>query len=221
MESFLYSILKPFVLILALIFGCIQIKAQDSTSRKSHFFWVDFGAGESSINELTGPGYEVSFSYQWKNNVISLRKFRDYENQVQESFSFGITNFDQPRLNLEEYSILFGKCYKKGSLYTSFSLGISILKFDERGQYLYTDTIKLSNWWTGSVYNAEGDRHFEHLKKTAIGFPVQGEIFWNGRFIGIGTKIFANLNTNKSNWGVLFSVRMGLLRGRLNRSKGR
>jgi hypothetical protein len=166
--------------------GPSGIKAQ----RKPDLWWINAGLGYGIWESSTdGISLGAGFSMSKESHLFSIRYVF-----IEELNLFG----PLPAETIWDIGLLYGK-FKQSSLgIASISGGLGLLGGVKRGKYL-----RGSNWLFGPA-------HYESLKFTTIGFPLEGQIFWTPfDHFGIGINGFCNLNAKNSFAGGLFCIRFG------------
>jgi hypothetical protein len=156
--------------------------SEDSLNNRN-CYWVGFGLGGNHF----GPSFSVILSYNNNHDLYSLKFSRSSE------LNFGVENkFDNPSLQLSEYSFLYGKTLRQSVVLLSFSAGLSYLDGVSRGKQVQ-------------------DKEFEKIKINTIGIPFETELMLEfSKYAGIGLTFNGNLNKEKSYVGGMFRIKVGL-----------
>ena len=167
--------------------------------RKDREFWVNAGAGVCSLD---GFSFVLSCSYlQAGKHLISARFV--YSKQV------NILWGDEPEENALEIGVLYGRAFQGRFGLASLSAGLGVVTGVRHGALLYH--VGSGGWlFSSSSY----DIYEEQVFRT-IGIPVDAQLLLVPRpFLGIGLHGVANLNPERSYYGVLLCLSFGKERQR-------
>ncbi|KAB7732427.1 hypothetical protein F5984_00230 [Rudanella paleaurantiibacter] len=104
----------------------------------------------------------------------------------------------EPGIKTQELGLLYGRRVRK----FLFAAGLSYIKGNFRGQYLYTDPDPLMG--TGRVH--------EYVGYKTIGIPAEIRYMASLKQIGIGLTAFGNLNDKRSFGGLNLSLYFGKMK---------
>jgi len=146
-------------------------------------YWIGLGIGGNYF----GVTKSVNLSIAIDDNIFSIRYSKSDE------FQFNVEgHYDEPRIGLKEFAILYGKCLKKSIVALTFSTGISYLNGTNRGK------------------NIE-PKEYEKINISTLGMPLEFEfIIGFAQNVGIGLQGYYNLNKDKMFGGLIFKLNVGL-----------
>ena len=158
-----------------------------SEVKKLNYFWVNFGGGGSFNHRIAGV---MSISLQFDRNIVSLRYLGTTEFVL-------AALFVSPLEEISDISVLYGRVLAKGKLgFVSVGAGIGYVSGVKRGEYLYEKDVT---------------EYYERIDIHTIGVPIELQIFFTLRFIGVGIYGFANINRDDPFIGFAFCLQVGLL----------
>lgn len=194
LKYFLKIAATLFLLLVSLGLGM----AQDTLKINEKFYRLTLGGGFGSGYPLQeddfGIGGNLDFTIQ-KNNSIYTLGIR----VVTEFVLFESSNVDN---SINSVDLTYGKVFKGGCFFSSISAGIACVKSEHKGKLLSRE-----GGWLFATYT------YEKIKHYTIGFPLSVKIFWVPlRFYGLGTELYANLNTVNPFYGINFCHQFGKLR---------
>jgi hypothetical protein len=150
-------------------------------------YWMDAGVGADN-NGLSG---QISANYINKNNIFKLRYIGSRE----------FILFTSPSETVNDIGILFGKALIKKYVQFTASGGIGIVTGLRRGKVSYME---------GGLL---GTTYYEKERITGVGVPIELEcLFRPLKFVGFGLGAYANLNRDRTLYGLLFKIQIGKLR---------
>jgi hypothetical protein len=162
---------------------------QENYKSENGLYWFNFGVGCSSY------GYSIggNVSFQRNNYLASLRTI--YNSEIDLRF-IETRLYERNPNRIYDIGLMQGFILKNNHESVSLSTGISVVNNVVRGRLL-----SCSGW----IYNTCS---YEMINHTVIGIPLELELFWTARDVGIGVYCFANFNSESSYVGVLFCVRV-------------
>lgn len=194
----LFSLFDKRKLLLVMVL-CVLLNntlyAQDKIKTiDNNYFWMNCGIGSGIKRSSAGLAYGGNISYQFGNNLTSIRLIYTAEEQWGNSLYK-----NEPYENFWDVGILYGRNLKDERDFISISAGIAIVGGVKRGQH-----------W-GGVYNGNLIiQYYEKVPFLTIGIPIQFQIvkiptpFW-----GLGVTGFANVNRKNTFVGILISSAFG------------
>ncbi len=151
-------------------------------------YWLNAGVGGSS----SGLSGGLSLSYEAGKNLFTFRYIGS--SKYGEDKLGGYTTAEKIR----DIGPLYGRIIKGKFGYASISGGINLVTGVKHGEFL-----GIINWVNT----------YEKIRITTIGIPLEAQFFFTPvSFLGIGATAFANLNPEKSFWGLLLCIQFGKLR---------
>ena len=103
-----------------------------------------------------------------------------------------------PSESVLDFSLLYGYLAVIPEGFVTLSGGLSLVNGVKQGESIPSDG------WLGKKY--------EKLSFTSVGFPLEGNIFWKfSPSIGLGITLFADINAEKSFYGIFFCLKYGHL----------
>jgi hypothetical protein len=113
----------------------------------------------------------------------------------------GAVDFDvSPTEQVEEYGVLVGKAWHRGSRTAYLLAGLGRADTQRRGAFLY----KEDEGFGTSVYQKLSDRGW--------GVPLEAGLAWDGSTTGLSVALVGNVNTRLSLVGIVLGFRFGKLR---------
>ena len=168
-------------------------------------YFPQFVFAGMNLNEQTGkielgtigigysPHYSsVGLSHQryFKRNLFSIRFIYNFELDIFESQS--------PSNSILDIAILYGRVFKSGKGFISFSTGLGCMYNVYRGEFLRSE----GGWLAGISY-------YEKKTESAFGIPVDIQFILTSKpSYGFGIQAFANINSKKSYFGFLICLMM-------------
>ncbi len=156
----------------------------DSTARREkHFYWINAGLG--------GPGIAggLSLNFQYHQRIITLRTFY----HASEDTGF----FGTPAQSASDLSLLYGTTHRGRVFFASVAAALGMVSGTHRGRMI-------NSGWFGPDYELD---YYD-----TVGIPLETQLFWQCRHVGLGVTGFANLNLEHSYGGILFCIQLGKLR---------
>ncbi|UCH14679.1 MAG: hypothetical protein JSV22_01640 [Bacteroidales bacterium] len=164
---------------------------QDNSNNTNMPFWFNAGCGACLFGIPSPPagwgafsaGTGISFQ-SGKSSLISIRFTYNREPAI----------FKSPDERVWDVGILYGIMAKKPYGFASISGGVSFVGGVKRGEKL--DFLE-----------------YEKRSFNTVGFPVEGQLLFTlTPSFGLGFNGFANINGEKSFYGVLFCIKIGRLK---------
>jgi hypothetical protein len=147
--------------------------------------WFSLGGGFNTSQSYSAFGAGFSLSYANDKNIFTLRYTASSNLGNIEPLSGSYKNRIR---NLYEYGALYGIIYRQSLTKFSASVGLSYLDYD----YKFNKDLKPSD---------------------QVGIPLQFQVILSPiHLLGCGLTSYANLNTNNSMFGVLFTLYLGKVR---------
>ncbi len=178
---------KPIHIIVFILLVASNLKAGDKLSGDTLYnktgFWIGAGLGGNYF----GPTLCVNLSYKIEQNLITIK----YASS--EEFQFGVdnTNLDKPSIGMNEFGLLYGRCFRNKILLLSVSAGLSFINGTNRGKNI-------------------SDHKFEEVKISTLGIPFEAEaMFEFSNYVGIGLLFYGNLNKDRSFGGGMLRIKVG------------
>jgi hypothetical protein len=181
-----YHAAKTNTYLLAAEMGSVT-KTQSKENRD--LFWFNIGLGGSNF----GLASVLSFSYQHRENLFSLRQQSNSE--IQLFFA------SDPNEVLKDIGLLYGIVRNGRKGFVSLSAGVAYVIAIKRGE-----KTSGGGWFSlSSKYKKEYDYTF--------GIPVELQVFATPySFMGVGFYFFGNYNRIHSFHGVMLSLQFGRLK---------
>jgi hypothetical protein len=180
------------ILITMLLVNTLVVFPQENKTTSS-LYWIDAGVGGDN-NGLSG---QISINYVNKIVIYKIRYIRSQE--------FDILGSSSPKETMNDFGILFGMTYSRKLIQLSGSGGIGVAKGIRHGDFLYQES--------SGDFDAFGTQHYEKKTFTRVGLPLEVECsFKPAKSFGIGLGAYANLNKDRSLFGLLFKIQIGKLR---------
>jgi len=155
-------------------------------------YWFNYGLGSSSYGVSTGG----SVSFQNKNYLTSFRII--YNSEIELRFIETCLYEKNPN-RIYEIGLMQGFILKKDHKSASLSAGISVVNNVTRGKLLSCRE------WIYTTCN------YEMVNHTVIGIPIEAQLFWKLKDVGIGVYGFANFNSASSYFGGLLCIQFSNL----------
>ncbi len=152
------------------------------------YFWVTLGVGR---NPDLYPKYStisaaIIPTLQFNNNIFSLR-------------CLGLIEFimegPRPAQYITDISLLYGKCIKGDVYNVSVAVGPGFVKGVDRGK------------WYGTP--GEESYSYQSLPFNTLGFSIDTNTFIITPILGFGINLNANINNERSYWGILLCIQLG------------
>lgn len=172
------------ILLSPLLSNSLQATEKGESESTDHFSgWFSMGLG----NCYFGPTGYYSFSFAYNENIFTIR----YLTADEFRFNPGGANYDNPPLNIKEKGILYGRSYRKESLFLSISAGIGIISGIDRGKKIR-------------------EKIYEPINISIYGIPFEAKFRFDLGFIGIGGAWFGNINSAKFLTGGMLEISIGI-----------
>jgi hypothetical protein len=131
---------------------------------------------------FVGPTFYFSVSYSSNNNLFSFRYLKGDELQL----SFADPVYKPPNEKIQEFTLLYGREFRKGTGAVSFAAGI------------------------GYIYAIRRGENSEKIEISEIGLSLDGKfLIIISKYWGLGVAIFSNINQQKSVYGASLNVYFG------------
>lgn len=144
--------------------------------------FLNVGVGYSSYYSSVGFSHQRCF----KRNLFSIQFIYNFELDIFDSQS--------PSNSILDIAILYGRVFKSGKGFISFSTGLGYMYNVYRGEFLRSE----GGWFAGTSY-------YEKKTRNSMGIPIDMQfILTPSSSFGFGIKGFANINSKKSYFGILF-----------------
>ena len=146
-------------------------------------YWIGAGIGTNYF----GVTKSVNISIALEQHIFSFRYAKSDE------FQFNVEGiYDEPTLGMKEFSLLYGRYFKKDNFALTFSFGISYVHGINRGSHIEF-------------------RSFETHRISTMGVPLGFEFMIGlSENIGIALHCTGNLNTDKIFGGASAKINVGL-----------
>jgi len=166
--------------------------------RKDREFWINAGAGGCSVGISSG----LSCSYLQAGKHLMSARFV-YSKQ------FDILWGDEPEEKALEIGVLYGRAFQGRFGLASLSAGLGVVTGVRHGAFLRH--VGSGGW----IFSSSSYDIYEERTLRTIGIPVDAQLLLVPHpFLGIGLHGFANLNSERSYYGVLLCLSFGKERKR-------
>jgi hypothetical protein len=165
------------------------IQAHETSSNTG--FWVTSGAGAGT----TGLGLYLSMNLSYQPSYFfTLRTAGDHEMNLLKGLGH-----HSPQESLRDYGILAGVRTRRDRFgYLALAGGVSYVKGVRRGRLLYRERVLF------------GSSTYESVNISTVGFPVEAHAVLNlGKGFAIGTTGYADINSQRTDSGILLTFSMG------------
>lgn len=105
-----------------------------------------------------------------------------------------------PNESFQEYALLAGKVWRRGSRSFHVAAGIASTESTRRGKHL------------GQSDDMNGGEEYEELRGDSLGLPMEIGVSWDGRRVGGGLALVGNFNSDLQFMGIVGALRFGKLR---------
>lgn len=178
---------------LFILFTSLNGQKTDFSNAK---YWLDIGAGTfSSAEDNSGVSLNLGASFVPAKTLYKIRYLHNFE------FKFG---GDVPNEHYTNFGLLGGRGFSGKFTQVYFSGGMGITYGLIRGRFLYRDPPDSWLWKSD---------HFEEVRFTTFSIPLEIHfVFKPIKYAGIGTTLFADINTKRANVGIILIIGLGKLR---------
>ena len=157
--------------------------SQNDSSYYNNGYWLGLGIG----NNYFGPNLCATLSFSKNENLFTFK----YSKSKEFIFVGVENNSDNPSLEIAEYSLLYGRTFRKDILLFNVSAGLSYLKGINRGNNIL-------------------NHQYEQINISTIGFPFEAEaMFEFTKYFGAGILFYGNINKDKTYGGGMLRIKFG------------
>ncbi len=161
-------------------FDEIMISENSKIAHNSPSPWIfgSVGLGRTFV----GPTFYFSVSYSSNNHLFSFRYLKGDELQL----SFADPVYEPPNQKIQEFGLLYGREFRKGTGAVSLAAGIGYMYAIRRGE------------------------NSEKIEISKLGLSLDGQLrIIISKYWGLGVTIFSNINQQKNVFGASVNVQFG------------
>lgn len=161
---------------------CILAPRTLSQSAKEHPWWVNLGAGPSSIGNAFSMSGGIQYCYQFEKSIICARVIGlTNNNPTIQKISASPVDY-----KFTDYGILYGPLWQSGNVYLSIEAGIGLVR-------------------------AAYDTPPNSSTSTSVSLPLEVQMFWRPtHYAGFGLCVYTSLHDEKNLIGGFVCVQLGV-----------